>query len=81
MSDFSSLQKFLADYNSDGTVNMSDVICMVQHISEINGSRFSLYDNLPGLDYSLADFIENELNISISDFIDENSYILNESNV
>ena len=79
--DFSSLQKFLADYNSDGTVNMSDVICMVQHISEINGSRFSLYDNLPGLDYSLADFIENELNISISDFIDENSYILNESNV
>lgn len=66
--DFSSLQKYLADYNVDGSVDMSDVVSMLQHIYNSKGMS-SVYDTIPGYDYSMADFIERELNISVDDFV------------
>lgn len=66
--DFSSLQRYLADYNEDGSVDMSDVVSMLQHIYNSKGMS-SVYDTIPGYDYSMADFIERELNISVDDFV------------
>lgn len=66
--DFSSLQMYLADYNNDGSVDMADEVSMLQHIYNSKGMS-SIYDIIPGYDYSIADFIERELNISADDFV------------
>lgn len=41
---------------------------MLQHIYNSKGMS-SIYDIIPGYDYSMADFIERELNISSDDFV------------
>lgn len=75
--ELSSLQRFLADYNNDGEVNVADSILMNNHIASLNNTSYSLYEKLPGWDYSLAEIIEKESAISIDDFIDNNKEMLN----
>ena len=65
---FSSLQEYLADYNDDGSVDMGDVVAMINHIGRTIGVS-SIYDILPGCDYSIADYIENRLGMSVNDFL------------
>lgn len=57
---FSNLQKYLADYNNDGEVDIRDVIAMNVHISSLNGASYSIYDYIPEWGYSLSDIIDNE---------------------
>lgn len=57
---FSNLQKYLADYNNDGVVDIRDVVAMNVHISSLNGNKYSIYDYIPEWGCSLADLIDDE---------------------
>lgn len=78
---FSSLQRRLADYNEDGTVDVSDVVLMLSDIANRNNRSFALYDIIPGTDHSIKDFIEQELDISYNDYINEHLSELNSTGV
>ena len=77
MVDFSTLQYCLADYNSDGTVDVSDVVMMYNDIEGRSGRVFSLYDNIPGENYSIRDFIEQTLGESYEEYVMEHISELN----
>ena len=77
MVDFSTLQYCLADYNSDGTVDVSDVVMMYNEIEGRSGRVFSLYDNIPGENYSIRDFIEQTLGESYEEYVMEHISELN----
>ncbi|MBP1566224.1 MAG: C39 family peptidase [Oscillospiraceae bacterium] len=72
---FSNLQLYLADYNSDGVVSLLDVVEMHEYVSSLNRSKnspYSLTDYESEWGCSLADIIENDFGISIEDFISDN---------
>ncbi len=79
--EFSNLQLFLADYNSDGTVNINDVIAMNQHISSLSGQSYQITDYIEEWGYSLADVIEEEYNTTIEEYVAENYAELSAMNV
>ena len=74
---FSNLQKLLADYNNDGSVDIVDVLEMNQHISSQNGNTYHPTDYIDAWGCSLADIIENEYHVTVDEFIEQ----LEEKNV
>lgn len=78
---FSSLQLYLADYNNDGNVDIMDAVSMRQHIAEQNNMTYSIYDTLPGEECSLAEFMEEKLDISVEEYIAEHHEALDAINV
>lgn len=78
--EFSNLQKFLADYNSNGIVDITDVVAMNNHIASQNGKSYSITDYIDEWDCSLADIIEKEYNTPIEQYILKNYSELNSLN-
>ncbi len=74
-------QLFLADYRSDGEVNIQDVIAMNQHISSLSGQSYQITDYIEEWGYSLADVIEEEYNTTIEEYVAENYAELSAMNV
>ena len=79
--EFSNLQEFLADYNSSGSVDISDVIAMNQYIAAQAGETYALTDYIDEWGCSLADVIEEEYDITIEQYVSENYAELNAMNV
>ena len=75
---FSNLQKLLADYNSDGEVDILDVTAMNR---AINGASYSLTDYIDEWGCSLADVIEAEYGLTVEEFIEENANELSEMGI
>lgn len=76
---FSNLQKKLADYNSDGEVDIIDVIAMNKHIANANGTSYQISDYIEEWGCSLEDIIQEEYNMTVNDFL-INNYAELESN-
>ncbi|MDO5151432.1 MAG: dockerin type I domain-containing protein, partial [Oscillospiraceae bacterium] len=57
---FSNLQKFLADYNNDGTISILDVIMMNNHLSSLNRECYTLTEYIPEIGCSLAEMMQKE---------------------
>lgn len=79
--EFSNLQEFLADYNSSGSVDISDVIAMNKYIAAQAGETYALTDYIDEWECSLADVIEEEYDITIEQYVSENYAELNTMNV
>ncbi len=77
--EFSYLQLYLADYNSDGTVDIGDVIAINNHLNGTNS--YSLTDEVEGWGCSLAEMIELKTGKSIEVYVAENYDTLNELHV
>lgn len=57
---FSNLQKYLADYNDDGTVSILDVILMNNRLSSLNRECYTLTEYIPELGSSLSEMLQKE---------------------
>ncbi len=79
--ELSNLQLFLADYRSDGVVNIQDVIAMNQYIASLSGQSYQITDYIDEWGCSLADVIEEEYNMPIEQYISENYTELSAMNV
>jgi C1A family cysteine protease len=76
--DFSNVQRYLADYNCDGAVNLIDVSNMNSDIAARNGETYAITDYIDEWGYSLADVIEEEYNMPIEQYVAENYAELSE---
>ncbi len=70
--DLSNVQRYLADYNSDGAVNLLDVSNMNRDIAARNGETYAITDYIDEWGYSLADVIEEEYNMPVEQYVAEN---------
>ena len=70
--DLSNIKRHLADYNSDGAVNLLDVSRMNSDIAARNGETYAITDYIDEWGYSLADVIEEEYNMPIEQYVAEN---------
>lgn len=70
--DFSNVQRYLADYNNDGAISLTDVTAMNSAISAQNGETYVITDYIDEWGCSLADVIEEEYNMPIEQYVAEN---------
>lgn len=76
---FSNLQKKLADYNSDGDVDIMDIIAMNKVIAATKGTNYQISDYIEEWGCSLEDIIQEEYHMTVDDFL-INNYAELESN-
>lgn len=76
---FSNLQKKLADYDSNGEVDIIDVIAMNQDIAAAKGTSYQISDYIEEWGCSLEDIIQEEYHMTVDDFL-INNYAELESN-
>lgn len=79
--ELSNIQRYLADYNGNGRIDVVDVIAMNRDISAREGKTYNITDYIDEWGYSLADFIVEKYDISVEQFISENYAELSDMNV
>ena len=70
--EFSNVQAYLADYNSDGVISTLDVIEMNQAIAAQSGQSYAITDYIEEWGCSLADVIEEQYDMPIEQYVAEN---------
>ena len=65
----SSLQWYLADMNNDSAVDIFDLVLLQQAYNAQSGMTLSMNDYLPEFGCSFNEYIENQLNEKIEDFL------------
>ena len=70
--DLSNVQRYLADYNNDGNISLTDVTAMNSAIAAQNGETYVITDYIDEWGCSLADVIEEEYNMPIEQYVAEN---------
>ncbi len=79
--EFSNLQKYLADYDNNGVVNLADVVNMNVAVASAKGEEYYITDYIDSLGCSIADLIEQEYGVSIEEYVAENYEELSSLNV